>query len=136
MTMAIDPHALKAHRERKNMTQEKLADLTKKIRKSVGLATIKRIESAKTLYQAMRQRGYRKADLDVVLNAATRIDDDAFLLTDRDAAREIAIRKREIQQLERLRGTKIILEGGSLVTLYHAMPSTPRRRNRKIRRLA
>lgn len=68
----------------------------------------------------MRQRGFRKADVDLVLEVATRVADDAFLLTDQDAAREIEKRRREIQQLERLRGSKLIVEGGALVTLYHA----------------
>lgn len=81
----------------------------------------------------MRQRGFRKADLDLVLSAATRIADDAFLLTDRDAAREIARRKHEIQQLERLRGSKIIIEGNVLITLYHAAATSRRSSNRKSR---
>lgn len=73
----------------------------------------------------MRQRGYRNADLDLVLSSATCVADDAFLLTNRDAGREIARRKREIQQLERLRGSKMIIKGGTLITLYHAA-ATPR----------
>jgi hypothetical protein len=68
----------------------------------------------------MRQRGYRNADLDLVLSSATCVADDAFRLTNRDAAREIDRRKREIQLLERLRGSKIIIEGDTLITLYHA----------------
>ncbi len=70
----------------------------------------------------MRQRGFRKADVDLVLSVATRVADDAFFLTDRDVAREIERRKHEIQQLERLRGSKIVVEAGSLITLYHAVP--------------
>lgn len=81
----------------------------------------------------MRQRGFRKADLDLVLGAATRVADDAFLLTDQDAAREIAKRKREIQQLERLRGSRVIVEGDMLITLYHAGGS-PRRSSARKRR--
>ncbi len=67
----------------------------------------------------MRQRGFRKADVDLVLSIATRVGEDAFLMTDHDAAREIEKRKREIQQLERLRGTKVIVQGDVLITLYH-----------------
>lgn len=74
----------------------------------------------------MRQRGFRKADVDLVLRVATRVADDAFFLTDKDAAREIKRRRREIQQLERLRGSKLIVEGGSLITLYHANRKSPR----------
>ena len=82
----------------------------------------------------MRQRGFRKADLDLVLCAATPIADDAFLLTDRDAAREIAKRKHEIQRLEHLRGSKIIIEGDVLITLYHSTSSPRRSSSRKGRR--
>lgn len=81
----------------------------------------------------MRQRGFRKADVDLVLRVATRVSDDAFFLTDKDAAREIERRRREIQQLERLRGSKLIVEGGSLITLYHADPK-PARSSSKMRR--
>jgi hypothetical protein len=82
----------------------------------------------------MRQRGFRKADVELVFSVATRIADDAFFLTDEDAAREIVQRKREIQQLERLRGSKIIVEGDALVTLYHAAVTLRRSGGMKSRR--
>jgi hypothetical protein len=68
----------------------------------------------------MRQRGFRNSDVDLVLSVGTRTDEDAFCLTDQDAGREIQRRKREIQQLERLRGTKMIVRGDALVTIYHS----------------
>ncbi len=56
----------------------------------------------------MRQRGFRNVDVSLVLSVATRVADDAFFLSDKDAAREIERRRRGIQrQLERLRGTKL-----------------------------
>jgi len=74
----------------------------------------------------MCQRGFRKADLGLALSVATRVEDNAFYVSAQDAAREIQRRKHEIQQLERLRGSKFIVEGDALITLYHAS-STPRR---------
>ena len=74
----------------------------------------------------MRQRGFRISDIDLVFNGATRVTDDAYFMSDHDAAREIALRKREIQQIERLRGSKIIVAGGSVITLYHAA-KTPKK---------
>lgn len=74
----------------------------------------------------MRQRGFRKVDIDFVVSVATRVADDAYVLTNKDAAREIERRKREIQQIERLRGSKIIMEGGALITLYRV--NAPSRR--------
>lgn len=84
----------------------------------------------------MRQRGFRNADVGLVLRIATRVADDAFFVSDKDAAREIELRRREIQQLERLRGTKLIVEGGSVITLYHSDRKPPRRTCRKNRRSA
>jgi len=82
----------------------------------------------------MRQRGFRKDDVDLVLRVATRVADGAFFLRDKDAAREIKNRRREIQQLERLRGSKLIVKNGALVTLYHADLKHPRCGGRKRRR--
>ena len=77
----------------------------------------------------MRQRGFKEEDADLVFRVGTRVADDAFLLTDKDAARAIRKRKQEIQQLERLRGSKVIVEGETLITLYHAT-QRPRRGHR------
>lgn len=53
------------------------------------------------------------------------------MLTNRDVEREIALRKREIQKLERPRGTKLVVEGDTLVTAYTSRPSEQRRTFRK-----
>ncbi len=75
----------------------------------------------------MNQRGLRKEDIDILLNIADRIAPDAYLMTNEVTDQEIARRKREIQQLERLRGKKLIVEGKTVITGYHA-----RQRNQKI----
>ena len=83
----------------------------------------------------MRQRGFRDEDIRLALNASTQVANDAFVLTNRDAAREIQKRKREIQTLERLRGCKLIVEDGALVTCYRAVSAQGGlQRNRKPRR--
>ena len=69
--------------------------------------------------QRMQQRGFRKQDIDLLLKCGTHIDDTSVLLSDKDAAREIARRKHEIQALERLRGSKVVISEGVLVTCYH-----------------
>jgi len=68
----------------------------------------------------MGQRGFREADVDLLLKVGTQIGDEAIFLTDRDAAREIERRRREIRQLERLRGSTLVVADGSLITLYHS----------------
>jgi hypothetical protein len=82
----------------------------------------------------MRQRGFRDSDIDLVFNTATQVTDDAFVLTDVDTAREIEKRRREIQQLERLRGSKLIIKAGTLITLYHTEPGRSHSRISKHRR--
>lgn len=82
----------------------------------------------------MRQRGFSEADVDLLLKVGTPIADDAVFLTNRDATREIEARRREIRQLERLRGSKLIVEGGALITLYHADRKASRSGGRKRRR--
>jgi len=71
----------------------------------------------------MRQRGLRDGDLRLVLDSASQIADDAFLLTQQDAAREIERRKQEIQRLERLKGVKVIFQGGAVITCYRPSPN-------------
>jgi hypothetical protein len=82
----------------------------------------------------MRQRGFRNADVSLVFSVATRVADDAFFLSDKDAAREIERRRHEIQQLERLRGTKLIVDCENVITLYHSDRKPVRADSRNRRR--
>ena len=70
--------------------------------------------------QRMQQRGIRERDIDLLMTCGTQIDDDSILLSDKDAAREIKRRKHEIQALERLRGCRVVISEGVVVTCYHA----------------
>lgn len=84
----------------------------------------------------MRQRGLRERDLALLLDAATPLADDAWLLTAADADREIARRKREIEHLQRLRGCKVVVSGDEIVTVCHMRPAAVRhalRRGRETR---
>ena len=75
----------------------------------------------------IRQRGLRERDLALVLEAATPLAHDAWLLTAVDADREIARCKREIEQLQRLRGCKVVVSGDAIVTVCHMRPAAGRR---------
>lgn len=68
----------------------------------------------------MRQRGLRDDDIRLLLKSASQVSPDVYLLTEQDMAREIARCKREIQSLERLKGCKVVVEEGCIVTCYHA----------------
>lgn len=67
--------------------------------------------------ERLRQRGYRERDLAIVLNYGTTCD-EAVVLTDADVSRAIAEKKREIRDLERLRGTALVVEGSVATTVY------------------
>jgi hypothetical protein len=84
----------------------------------------------------LRHRGLCNADAALLRNVATPLagDDDAWFLTNTDAAREITRRKREIQQLERLRGVKIVIAGDAVVTAYRPSIKRQRRDLRQHRR--
>ena len=70
--------------------------------------------------QRLQQRGMREKDIDLVLACGTQVDDDSFLLTENDVAREKRRRKREIQTLERLSGVKVVVRQGVIVTCFRA----------------
>lgn len=79
----------------------------------------------------MRQRGIRSGDITLILECGTQIDDETWLMRDRDVRREIERRKREIQTLGRLASKKVVMRGKQIVTAY---PSQPEDRKRTLRR--
>ena len=68
----------------------------------------------------MQQRGIRETDLDLIRRYGTHIEDDdeVILLTNTDTTKEILKRKWEIQALERLRGCKVVISQGNILTVY------------------
>jgi hypothetical protein len=100
---------------------------------SLRLLEVPVLEHAVTCHAAirMRQRGLRDADLQLILSSATQIAPDAYLLTRADSAREITRRKREIQQLERLNGCKVVVDGGTVLTCYYSSDRDQRMTIRK-----
>lgn len=67
--------------------------------------------------ECLRQRGYRERDLETVMACGT-VCAEAIVLTGKDVNRAIEATKREIQNLERLRGTSVIVQGGVVKTVY------------------
>ena len=57
----------------------------------------------------MRQRGMRNGDVALILDCGTQLDDETWLLRERDTEHAIKARKREIQKLERLKNRKIAM---------------------------
>ena len=79
----------------------------------------------------LQQRGIRKADIPIILAYGTQIDDETYFMRNRDAAREIETRKREIQTLSRLVNRKVVIRDGRVITAY---PSNPTDQKRTLRR--
>ena len=79
----------------------------------------------------MQQRGIRKSDIPIILACGTQIDDETYLMRNRDANREIEIRKREIQTLSRLANRKVVIRDGRVITAY---PSNSADQKRTLRR--
>ena len=79
----------------------------------------------------MQQRGIRKADIPIIIEYGTQIDDETYFMRNRDAAREIETRKREIQTLSRLVNRKVVIRDGRVITAY---PSNPADQKRTLRR--
>ena len=77
------------------------------------------IQYSNHVCKRMQQRGIRERDIDLLITCGTQIGGDSILLSNKDAAREIEGRKQEIQALERLRGCKVVISEGVVVTCYH-----------------
>lgn len=84
----------------------------------------------------MNQRGIRKEDIGLILAAADQVASDAYLMTNEIVDEEIARRKKEIHQLERLRGKKLIVERDTVITTYHATRRDQKKTYRKGRAYA
>lgn len=65
----------------------------------------------------VRQRGYREGDIPLILGCGT-YGNEAVVLTNADAEREIRDLKARIHRIERLRGTAVILANSAVVSVY------------------
>ena len=81
----------------------------------------------------MQQRAIRERDIPLIIELGTQVDDETWIYAASGMlAREIDIRKREIQKLERLANCKVVMLGeGDVITAY---PSRPADQKRTLRR--
>ena len=75
----------------------------------------------------MQQRGIRKKDIRLILAFGTQVDGETWFMRNRDVAREIETRKREIRALSRLRNRKVVISGGHVITAYPSRPADQKR---------
>ena len=79
----------------------------------------------------MRQRGMKNEDVALILAYATQVDDETWMLLERDTDHAIKDRKQEVQALERLKNFKLVMYSHGVVTAY---PSRPADQKRTLRR--
>ncbi|KAA6184218.1 DUF4258 domain-containing protein [Thiohalocapsa marina] len=77
----------------------------------------------------MRQRGFTRHDVELVCRYGTLVGDG--LLMTQDAVRELCFNSGEQQRGERLLGAVAIVQGGTIVTVFHAERKWRRAQTRK-----
>ncbi len=82
----------------------------------------------------MQQRGIREKDIPFIIALGTQVDDETWILLQRDVARGIKILKQGIQVLERLANRKVVICGGHVITAYRSRPADQKRTLRRGRR--
>lgn len=82
-----------------------------------------------------QQRGFRNADIDLLLSLAEPCGHDGYHVSHQIAQSEIGRLKAKIQQIERLAGSIAVICEGSVVTIHHGenSKSNCRRRNGRTR---
>ncbi len=76
--------------------------------------------------QRAKQRGFRGSDVELIRRCGTPVEDrhaEVYLLRNKDVEREISARKQEIQRLEGMRGSQVVIINNQLVTVLHTSRS-------------
>ena len=79
----------------------------------------------------MQQRGMRTGDEVLIVEFGTQIDDETWILLDRDVRQAVEDMKRTTQRLARLASRKVVMRDDRVITAY---PSCPRDQKRTLRR--
>jgi len=77
-----------------------------------------------------QQRGFRNADIDILLSLAEPCGCDGYRLSHKTAQNEIGRLKAQIQQIERLAGSIAVICEVSVVTVHHGENSKSNGRRR------
>jgi hypothetical protein len=77
-----------------------------------------------------QQRGFRNADIDLLLSLAEPCGRNGYHVTHQIAQSEIGRLKAKIQQIERLAGSTAVICEGSVVTIHHGENSKSNCRRR------
>jgi hypothetical protein len=69
--------------------------------------------------ERMAQRGIRMSDLDLILEIGCEVD-DGYLVRDKDCRELETILKQFLNRVRRLKGKRVVVEDGCVVTTFHA----------------
>ena len=81
----------------------------------------------------IRQRGFSESDVELIVSLGTQVEDGAVLLRKQDVDREVRNLEREKQRLHRLKNTKVVVNGETVVTVYRTGKSSQRTTLRRAR---
>lgn len=82
----------------------------------------------------MQQRSISESDLAIILRHGKEIDGQGILIDNKAADAAIRSLKSRIKEIERLRNTKVVLVGGTVVTCYPCARNEARRMKKRARR--
>jgi hypothetical protein len=78
----------------------------------------------------MKQRGLNLNELDLIMRVAAEVE-GGFFVRDKDVADIERTLKRVIERLRKLKGKRLVVEGNTLITAYHANHRDERRLMRR-----
>jgi hypothetical protein len=76
--------------------------------------------------ERMAQRGIRMSDLDLILKIGCEVD-DGYLVRDKDCRELEATLKQFLNRIRRLRGKRVVVADGCVVTTFHARKNEQKR---------
>ena len=72
------------------------------------------------------QRGLSVEELDLIMLIGSEVD-DGYLVRDKDCQEVVRQLKNEIKRVQRVKGKRVVLVNGQIITAFHATKSETRR---------
>jgi hypothetical protein len=76
--------------------------------------------------ERLAQRGLHLSDVDLIMEIGSEVD-DGFMVREKDLQEVERTMKRFMNRVRRLKGKRLVVSGGFLVTAFHARRSEERR---------
>lgn len=88
-----------------------------------------RMESSiltKHAVERFAQRGYSPDDVDLIMKIGTEVD-EGFLVREKDVEAEIELLRKRLKRVERLKGARLVIANGAVITGYRTNKRTQKR---------